>query len=104
MRYKLHTPIKASTGRVLAEVELRDHLTAGDIIESRRVAIDKNDSFETSLNLIARVAGLDYKLEAPQLDMRDVDAIDAHIGRIRAPKAPTDSEMSIKSLPGSETA
>lgn len=86
MLYTLITPFKkAGQDKLTYELELRDFMTAGDVLESRRNASNPSDHFETGLCLVARIAGLD-KLDVHRMDMRDVDAIDAHIGVIRAPK------------------
>ncbi len=83
MLYLLHTPFELYvTKRAVREIEVRDYMTAGDILEARRLSSDKHDSFEVGLHLIARVAGLDIK-DIARMDMRDVDALDAHIAEIR---------------------
>lgn len=90
MIHKLVTPFTDGFGKKHAELELRDVLTAGDVLHARRAG--ESDQFVVGLELIARVSGLDIK-DVYKLDMRDVDAIDAHIGVIRDPKAAAEPDQ-----------
>lgn len=91
MIHKLINPFKDLGGVLRTELQVRDHLTAGDVLHARRSGA--GDDFTIGLELIARVCGLDMK-EVLSMDMRDVDVLDAHIGELRSPKAPADPATS----------
>lgn len=101
----LRIPIKLANGsnRQLTELEMRDHLTYGDLRRARRMAADAvkgGDAddlhHEYGYRLIATFLGLDMK-ELEQMDVRDVDAVDQHLLKLRGMLPKQDAEMSTES-------
>lgn len=82
MDYVLITPFIDQFKVERRILTLKDHLTFGDVLYVREQVKNQNDL--TGFHMVARVAGLDFK-DLAAMDMRDIDQIDEHIGRIRAP-------------------
>ncbi len=79
MRRTLVRPLKSLGGTSWTVLDVRDHLTAGDLLAARRL---KNaDALEQDMVLIARVCGIDPK-EAEDLDYVDMCVVQAHIQRL----------------------
>jgi hypothetical protein len=89
MNLKLITPFKDIFDKPRTSLDLRDHMTAGDVLHALRTG-DKED-FVVGLEMVARVAGLDRK-DVERMDMRDVDRVHAHIAEIRSPKESAEPE------------
>lgn len=94
MRYTLVTPITAVSGKLITELNLRDHYTVGDVLWAR----SKEPGLDLDLAMIARVGGLDAEKELTQLDMRDADAVLRHVLEIRRDPKAVAAEQAAKSL------
>ncbi len=79
MRRTLARPLKSLGGKDWTFLDVRDHLTAGDLLAARRL---KNaDPLEQDMIMIARDCGIDPK-EAEDLDYVDMCVIQSHIQRL----------------------
>lgn len=85
--YTLVTPFKDLFGTERTTLKVRDVIRARDVMAAREAG---TDAFRIGIALIARMCGLDPK-DVEEMDIRDVDALDALIVELRTPKAVTTS-------------
>ena len=83
MQYNLITPFTGLDGKTVSSVQLRTVMTVGDILAMRRAS---EDAVQRSFVLIARMVALDMR-EIESMDIRDVEAIDAALEKVRDPKS-----------------
>lgn len=88
MKLQLTRPIKTEKGATISHLDVRDYVTAGDILYMRR---SSSDDVERDYNLLAALCNLSLA-EFMDLDIRDVKALDRHCSEIMSPKESAPSE------------
>lgn len=103
MKYSLITPFRDYvTKEELTELTVREVVYGADVLSSRRetptimetvvvegkaTKVPSKDFQEQNFRLLAKLCSLDYQ-DILQMDVRDIEALDAIVEGFRAPKAP----------------